>query len=434
MQHYLLYEHQYGFQKGKNTEHNLLHVINYVSKALNSGEYCIGIFFDLKKAFDVVSHKILLKKLAHLGVRGTALNWFKSYLSNRKQKTEVNGSLSTENNIDISVLQGSILGPILFLCFINDLHLATDLFSSLFADDTCCLKSHKNLDELISYVNTEIHKIALWFKSNKLAVNVSKTKFILFRTRGKKVNISENAIVYNENELNDNDPSLITPLERIHNNNVDPNKRSYKLLGVHLDEFLSLDHHIKYLCNKLSRSIYCIKRAQNFITLKALKTLYFALINSHLNYCPIVLSITSKQNLNQISKIQKKAIRVVTRQSYNTHTNPLFYENKILPFNLIIKKAQASLMHSIEFNYAPLSYQNIWPKNNDRNLAYNLRNPDNYVVPAPNLEFFKRMPLFTLPTLWNNLPDFKFHDNKFIFQRLLRELLFNEIYMDLAEQ
>ena len=100
----LLYEHQYGFQKGKNTEHNLLHVINYVSKALNSGEYCIGIFFDLKKAFDVVSHKILFKKLAHLGVRGTALNWFKSYLSNRKQKTEVNGSLSTENNIDLSVL------------------------------------------------------------------------------------------------------------------------------------------------------------------------------------------------------------------------------------------------------------------------------------------------------------------------------------------
>ena len=91
-------------------------------------------------------------------------------------------------------------------------------------------------------------------------------------------------------------------------------------------------------------------------------------------------------------------------------------------------------MYSIEFNYAPSSYQNIWPKNNDRNLAYNLRNPDNYVVPAPNLEFFKRMPLFTLPTLWNNLPDFKFHDNKFIFQRLLRESLFNEIYMDLAEQ
>ena len=117
----LLYKHQYGFLKGRSTEQNLLHVVNFISNALNSGNFCIGIFLDLKKAFDVCSHYILLKKLKKLGVDGIALDWFTSYLSNRKQRVDINGHLSNEKFINISVLQGSILGPTLFLCYINPL-------------------------------------------------------------------------------------------------------------------------------------------------------------------------------------------------------------------------------------------------------------------------------------------------------------------------
>ena len=113
----LLYEHQYGFLRGRSTEQNLLQVVNYISNSLNSGNFCIGIFLDLKKAFDVCSHPILLKKLKKLGVEGTALDWFTSYLSNRKQKVDINGHFSGEKLINISVLQGSILGPTLFLCY-----------------------------------------------------------------------------------------------------------------------------------------------------------------------------------------------------------------------------------------------------------------------------------------------------------------------------
>ena len=120
----------------KNTEQNLLNVINVISTALNNGDYCIGIFLDLKKAFDCVNHEILLKKLKHLGVRGLALNWFQSYLSDRSQRFYLNGELSDPETIDISVLQGTILGPILFLCFINDLPNSSNLLSFLFADDT----------------------------------------------------------------------------------------------------------------------------------------------------------------------------------------------------------------------------------------------------------------------------------------------------------
>ena len=118
-----------------------------------------------------MSHDILLKKLKNLGVRDTALQWFKSYLSNRKQQVDINGTFSELKNLPISVLQGSILGPILFLCFINDLWTVTNLFTLMFADDTSALKSGKNLNLLITEVNIELNKIAVWFRANKLAVN-----------------------------------------------------------------------------------------------------------------------------------------------------------------------------------------------------------------------------------------------------------------------
>jgi hypothetical protein len=117
----LIYKHQYGFQRGKSTEHNLLHVTNYIGQALNDNKWCIGVFLDLKKAFDTVQHDILLKKLEHLGVRNTALRWFTSYLSNRMQCVDIAGTLSDFKKIIMSVFQGSSLGPILFLCFINDI-------------------------------------------------------------------------------------------------------------------------------------------------------------------------------------------------------------------------------------------------------------------------------------------------------------------------
>ena len=131
---------------------------NFISSALNENKFCIGIFLDLKKAFDVVPHSILLKKLKKFGITGTTWNWFRSYLSNRKQKVEINGTFSNLASINISVLQGSILGPILFLCFINDLPNLPNLLLLLFADDTGCFASDKNLNNLINTCNTELQK------------------------------------------------------------------------------------------------------------------------------------------------------------------------------------------------------------------------------------------------------------------------------------
>ncbi len=206
------------------------------------------------------------------------------------------------------MLQGSILGPILFLCFINDLFKSTDLLTLLFADDTCCLDSDENLDNLITKINLEINKIAVWFKANKMATNTNKTKYIIFRAKNKKINTDTLHVYYDANDPNAiPDPDLITPLERYHNNHIiAKNCRQYKLLGIHLDEFLTLDFHVNYLCNKINRALYCIKQAKNNLSLNALKALYFALVHSHLTYCAVILSCTSKTNINRIVKTQKK--------------------------------------------------------------------------------------------------------------------------------
>jgi hypothetical protein len=162
-----------------------------------------------------------------------------------------------------------------------------------------------------------------------MAVNVSKTKFIIFHTRGKPINNNECKIFYNDNEPNDNDPLLITEIERCHNNHPTNSCRTYKLLGVYFDENMSFDHHITSLCNKMSRSLYCINKAKNFLTSKSLITLYYALVHSHLTYCPIIVSCASASNINKILKIQKKAIRIVTKkQLHRTYpTNFPFSKN-----------------------------------------------------------------------------------------------------------
>ena len=267
----LLYQHQYGFLKGKSTEHALLQILNQIGTALNNNKYCLGVFLDLKKAFDTVPHDILLKKLVKLGITGTTLNWFKSYLSGRTQKVDINGQLSDSCDIDISVLQGTILGPILFLCYINDLPNATDLFSILYADDTTALDSDDDLDVLINRINLELKKLANWFRSNKMQLNVNKTKYIIFHVPSKKINTNLKLVIDENSEDLPFNQSLVTPIERIHNKHENVNSRSFKLLGIYLDENLNFNANTAELTKKLSRAAFFIKRVKNTLSTKVLK-------------------------------------------------------------------------------------------------------------------------------------------------------------------
>jgi hypothetical protein len=212
----LIYKHQYGFQRNKSTEHNLIHLTNFVGQAINEGNWCIGIFLDFKKAFDTVQHDILLRKLSKYGINGTALEWFKSYLSDRLQCVDINGYMSEFKRILMSVLQGSSLGSILFLVFINDIYYCTNLNMYLFADDTNALAKGDNLMNLLDHVNLELKKIALWFKANKLVVNSSKTKYMIFRAKNRNINLNGKEI-YMDEPNGTFRPELRINLTRVHN-------------------------------------------------------------------------------------------------------------------------------------------------------------------------------------------------------------------------
>ena len=157
--------------------------MNHIAEANNNKQFTIAIFCDLTKAFDTVNHDILFKKLHYYGIRGTSLSWFKSYLTNRKQCVSIGNSLSTFRSIDIGVPQGSVLGPILFLLYINDLPNATEMLPFLFADDTTAVESGPDLPQLFNKVNLEFQKLGEWFRANKLSLHPGKTKYSIFTTQ-----------------------------------------------------------------------------------------------------------------------------------------------------------------------------------------------------------------------------------------------------------
>jgi Reverse transcriptase (RNA-dependent DNA polymerase) len=414
---------QFGFQRGLSTEHSLLHLTKFVGDAMNDNKFSIGVFLDLKKAFDVVSHEILLKKLSYYGIKNNVLSWFASYLNNRKQCVDINGNFSKPRHINISVMQGSVLGPILFLIFINDLTKATTLKTLLFADDACSLHADKNLKNLIVKVNTELQKIANWFSANKLVVNVKKCKYIIFHTKGKKLDFEGQEVFLNLNDRNGTQhEEKIIKLDRISNSS---SEKYYKYLGILIDENLNFNAHTDYLCNKLSKALYCLRRAKSFVTKNALVLLFHALFNAHLWYCTNIISITSQSNINRIQILQKKAIRLVTNSDYNAHTAELFTNLKVLPFEKLIKYKQLLFMHSIKYKLAPSSFNNMWLVNNEIERNYNLRLNDDFVLPYPRFEGFRKFPSYSFAKCWNEADEIRLQRNPLTFKIELKKQLLN---------
>ena len=171
----VFYKHQFGFRKNHSTSHAIITLVERVSKALDTGKYVVGVFFYLKKAFDTVDHNIHLAKLRLYSIRGNTHSWFESYLSNRKQYVEYNNFKSDTKTITHGVPQGSILGPLLFIICMNDFSRSSDLlFSILFADDTSVFIEGTHFENISKILNTELEKIDIWLKANKLTINTKK--------------------------------------------------------------------------------------------------------------------------------------------------------------------------------------------------------------------------------------------------------------------
>ena len=419
-----LHENQFGFQPGKSTVHPLLKIIDFISGALNDNEIAVAVFIDLRKAFDVIDHKILLSKLSKYGIKNTNLDWFASYLRNRKQFVMVNGSLSDFwSEFNISVAQGSILGPLLFLIFINDIFKVNSLINFLFADDTTGLAKGSDIHSIGTFVNNELQKLGVWLKANKLAINTDKTKVMIFHSKNKTIPHFD--FKFNNNDIGGLDPSLIYPIERIHNNSKVP---AFKLLGVFLDENLTFNYHFCQIRNKISKSLYSLNQAKHFLSAKALKMIYYALIHPHFLYCLPVICSTTQSNIDKLFIMQKKSLRIISQAKYNAHTLPLFFFHKILPFPDLIIFQNLLFMHSVDKEYIKVKFSDIFVKSSEiLTHNYPLRNASDYHVPRVKSEYMKRFPLYNLPKTWNSLePGFRDVNSKTLFKYNIKSHLLSK--------
>jgi Reverse transcriptase (RNA-dependent DNA polymerase) len=384
----ILISSQYGFRNKHSSYMALLDMYDKLTHSFDKGHRSIGIFIDLQKAFDSLNHSILLSKLSFYGIRGIAQDWFTSYLDHRSQYVTYNSACSDRQMITFGIPQGSILGPLLFILYINDIVNCSKLLHFiLFADDTNLFLSDKNLSVLLSKANLELSKLSTWFIANGLTLNASKTNYILFGSKRHRHDDPQDISV----KLNGNDLLKVD---------------SVKFLGVHVDSELTWKMHTTYIAKKLAKNIGVINKVKYILTPKALKTLYYTLIYPHIVYCNIVWGNASILALYRITMMQKRAIRLINGANYRAHTSPLFATSNLLKLSDINKREILLFLFKLKNNMLPnccISYIEINDKLSTR--SYPTRTVPNYFTcPLNRTKTRDKFISFTGPHLWDAIP------------------------------
>ena len=344
--HNFIYNKQFGFRSNYSTNHALISITEHIRERLDLGYYVCGVFVDLEKAFDTVNHKILCDKLNYYGLRGNINKLIQSYLANRNQYVSLNGFDSEIKNLNIGVPQGSSLGPLLFLIYINDFRLCLNkTISGHFADDTFVMYSNKQLKTIETVVNTELKQVSKWLKLNKLSLNSDKTQLIFFHSKQHTLDYDGISIKF--------DNKKIVPVDNI------------KYLGMYIDKYLSWDFHIQQLSKKLSRANGIISKLRHNAPFQTCLQLYYAIFYSHLIYGCNIWGLSTIENLTKIEVLQKKCIRLMTFSDFNSHTNSLFSELKILKVRDVIKFQQLRLVYDFYNNALPFDLHNLFVFNSD---------------------------------------------------------------------
>ena len=330
-----IYELQFGFRAKHSTNHALLDITENIKAALDKKMHACGIFVDLQKAFDTVNHKILIYKLSHYGIRGIANDWFSSYLSNRTQYVSILGFESKIMPISHGVPQGSVLGPLLFLIYINDLHNAIKYCKVYhFADDTNLLHIDKSLKKMQKQINMDLKSLYYWLLANKISLNCSKTELIFFHT-----------------------PGATAPDLRIKMNGIKIKPSSHiKYLGVYLDASLTGNHHCDLLVKKLKRANGMLSKARHYVPSGELLSIYYAIFSSHMVYGSQVWG----QNINifteKVFKLQNRAMRIISFSDYKADADPLFKLNNVLKLTDLIALQNCIFVHDFLNKKLPICF------------------------------------------------------------------------------
>ena len=334
-----IYSLQFGFRKKHSTNHALIDITETIRQALDKKKHVCGVFVDLQKAFDTVNHDILISKLEHYGIRGTANNWFTSYLKNRSQFVSILGFDSCSKPINHGVPQGSVLGPLLFLIYINDLQYAiknSKVFH--FADDTNLLNISDSPKLMQKLVNADLKILYHWLLANKISLNCSKTEIIFFRKPGER------------------EPNIKI---KMNGHRIIPSNY-IKYLGVYLDKNLNGGFHCQDLTKKLKRANGMLCKARHYIKQNDLLTLYYAIFSSHLIYgCQIW-----GQNIDSFNKkvfnLQNRALHIISFADFRARSNPLYINFKILKLSHQIFLQNCLFVHDTLKKVSPLCFHNYF--------------------------------------------------------------------------
>ena len=375
---------QSGFRKGRSTGTCLVEFLDNIYREIDRGRACGVLFLDLAKAFDTVSHEILLLKLKNVGFKENCCSWFRSYLRERSQVTMVDDVLSSELYIECGVPQGSILGPLLFIVYINDIaRNCIDTVPFIYADDTALVTFGSTKEELESKLQQDLVHIGRWFSKNKLSLNISKTKAMLLCGNGSKLKHESLELKLNDVEI-----------ECVHD---------MKYLGVIIDRHLTFTSHINKLCGKISAKTGLLWRVRSFIDNNLAMKLYNSLIYPHFLYCNFILDGCSKTNRNKLQIQQNNALRAVLRADYDIPTAKLHTDAGVDTVETCMKKTTCKIVYRGIHNLGPPIYDTLF------NLA--IPNRDLRSSDIPNAEiltcrtrFGEHNVAYRGPTYYNQLP------------------------------
>lgn len=400
----LLNESQFGFRKGKSTSDALHNIINSIYNSLNKKESIISVYLDFAKAFDCVDHDILINKLQVYGFRGTELNWFRSYLSNRMQFVHYNGHISTHEKVIKGVPQGSVLGPLLFIIFINDIFRISDTpCITCFADDSTLVISNKNILQLEISTNIILSKLYRWLCANKLKLNINKTKYTIFSN--KKI--------------------LINPIIKI-NEQIIERTACTKLLGIDIDQSLNFSKHISKVCSKIAYCSHILTKLKGKTNIKILKSIYYAFANPIMEYAISIWGSTAKCFLQPLHVVQNSLIRAMQYVPRYTNMNIVYKNLKILRISSLYYFSVCNYMFKAVNNSCPEIIKNILI----------IKNTNKYVTRQSN---YLRKPQYTLskctkslswkaPTFYNLLPqDIKDSSSNKVFKNKLKVHILSQI-------
>ena len=371
----ILTDKQGGFRKGFSTASSIADLTDSLLSSVNEGMISMATFIDLRKAFDTVDHSILLKKLKCYGVTGKNLEWCTNYLLNRKQRTLANGKLSTENGITCGVPQGSVIGPLFFILYVNDIQFAVGGASTqLYADDTVIYVKGRNKEEAVAKLQPALDEFAMWCKANKLTLNAAKTKLMIFGTRY-RIKRAKNAMVKIGKA-----PLQIVP--------------SYKYLGFNLDSTLSFSNHISTVSSMVAYKANLLAKIRKFLTDEVALKIYKSMILPYFDYGDVIYNQGNQEGLDKLQRLQNRCLKICKGYNVRFDTGVLHSVTKV-PRLQMRRNA-----HINNFMYGRLKVPALLDAREIRTRAHDA---PLFKVKVPKVEAYKRSIEYAGSLHWNSL-------------------------------